>query len=220
MGSREADPSAPSKALATMFTGIVMTTGRVDAIETRGADMRLALVAEDDALGVISAGDSVCVSGVCLTALEPARRRFQADVSAETVSRTTLGRLVRGSRVNLERAATLATLLGGHLVSGHVDGTGVLRERRADARSVRMRFEVPDTLARYIADKGSICVEGVSLTVNTADGALFDVNIVPHTLEATTLGALATGDPVNIEVDQVARYIERLMQGGHAAAHP
>jgi riboflavin synthase len=199
-----------------MFTGIVKTTGTVEALDPRGGEVHLTVVAGDDALGVISPGDSVCVSGACLTAVAPAGRRFHADVSVETLSRTTLGRLAPGGRVNLETAATLTTLLGGHLVSGHVDGTGRLAERHADARSVRMRFEAPPALARYIAGKGSICVEGVSLTVNTIDGAMFDVNIVPHTLAVTTLGDLATGDPVNLEVDQVARYLERLMQGGPA----
>ena len=161
--------------------------------------------------GRMELGDSIAVSGVCLTVTERTAVGFWADVSNETLSRTTLGELEPGSRVNLERALTLATPLGGHLVSGHVDGTGRVRERVDDARSVRLRIEAPAELLRYIAEKGSICVDGVSLTVNQIAGAVFDLNIVPHTLRETTLDEFAPGRRANLEVDLVARYLERLL---------
>ena len=194
-----------------MFTGIVETKGRVDAVEAHGADRRLTVTAEpfrDRPMGV---GDSVCVSGVCLTAAALVPGGFRADVSAETLACTTLGTLVEGDRVNLERALTPTTPLGGHLVSGHVDGTGSLVARRDDARSVRLTFAVPADLERYIAVKGSVCVDGVSLTVNETDGHRFGVNVVPHTLAVTTLAGLEPGRAVNLEVDLVARYLERLL---------
>ena len=195
-----------------MFTGIVEATGHVGALEVHGADRRLRIDADmfiDSALGM---GDSVCVNGVCLTASDTTPSGFHADVSAQTLACTTLGSLKTGDRVNLERALTASTPLGGHLVSGHVDGTGQVLARDDDARSVRFCFGVPATLARYIAVKGSICVDGVSLTVNEVGEAQFGVNIVPHTLEVTTLGDFTPGRPINLEVDLIARYLERLLE--------
>lgn len=201
-----------------MFTGIVLTTGIVRLQPIAGGDQRLRVEFPAAALGTFAAGDSVCVSGVCLTALALQPGCFHADVSAETLSLTTLGALADGHPVNLEPAATLSTLMGGHLVSGHVDGTGTLVWRKPDARSERMRFRAPFDLARYIAAKGSICIDGVSLTVNAVDSAEFEVNLIPHTLAATTLGTLETGSSVNLEVDLVARYLERLLDSRQSGA--
>lgn len=195
-----------------MFTGIVEDTGIVAALEAHGTDRRLRIDAGMFADRVPGVGDSLCVDGVCLTAIDATPSGFHADVSAETLSCTTLGTLQVGDRVNLERALTPATPLGGHLVSGHVDGTGSVIERRDDARSVRFCFGMPQALARYVAVKGSICVNGVSLTVNDVGERRFGVNIVPHTLQVTTLGALAPGQRVNLEVDLIARYLERLLE--------
>ena len=195
-----------------MFTGIVRTVGRIEErIGHPSGDVSLVV----DTAGIppadIAVGDSICVSGVCLTAVEVTPAGFRTDVSAESLARTTLGGLGAGRRVNLETALTPETRLGGHLVSGHVDGVGELLARRDDARSVRLELRAPEALARYLAEKGSVCVDGTSLTVNGVDGASFDVNIVPHTLHATTLGDLRPGGAVNIEVDQIARYVERLL---------
>jgi len=162
-------------------------------------------------------GDSVAVSGVCLTVVDLPGDGFWADVSGETLSRSTLGQLAAGGRVNLEKALTPTTRLGGHLVSGHVDGVGTVLERRDAGRSVRFLIRAPDGLARYIAEKGSICVDGISLTVNAVDGAHFALNIVPHTLQETTMGDFAPGRKVNLEVDIIARYLERLLLGEQAA---
>lgn len=194
-----------------MFTGIIEGVGVVGGLEEHGADRRLRIDGDVFEEAALEVGDSVSVSGVCLTANALSASGFYADVSAETLACTTMGELRVGHRVNLERALTPATPLGGHLVSGHVDGTGTLLERRDDARSVRFAFEVPAALARYVAVKGSICVDGVSLTVNGTDKDRFDVNIVPHTLSATTIGDFATGRRVNLEVDLIARYLERLL---------
>jgi riboflavin synthase len=165
----------------------------------------------------VAAGDSIAVNGACLTAVALQPGSFAADVSRETLDNTTLGTLTEGSRVNLETALTLGTPLGGHLVTGHVDGVGRLTARRQDGRSWRLEIEVPEALARYVARKGSVCVDGISLTVNEVQGARFGVNIVPHTMEATNLGERRPGDTVNIEVDIVARYLERLMGAGTKA---
>jgi riboflavin synthase len=195
-----------------MFTGIVEGTGAVGAIETHGADRRLRIDADMFAGAAPAIGDSVCVNGVCLTATQIAPSGFHADVSAETLTCTTIGDLAVGARVNLGRALTASTPLGGHLVSGHVDATGSVLARDGDARSVRFTFEAPMALARYIAVKGSICVDGVSLTINAVEVNRFAVNIVPHTLEATTFGDFAPGRRVNLEVDLIARYLERLLE--------
>jgi riboflavin synthase len=200
-----------------MFTGIIQAVGKIAALETKGGDARLRIATGALDLGGVHIGDSIAVSGVCLTAVELPGDGFWADVSGETLARTTLGALRPGDAVNLEKALTPATPLGGHLVSGHVDGVGEVRERRAEARSVRFRIEAPAALARYVAAKGSICVDGVSLTVNAVDGASFELNIVPHTLAATTLGEFRPGRRVNLEVDLIARYLERLLLGERAA---
>ena len=200
-----------------MFTGIIQAVGKIAAIEPRGGDARLRIETGKLDMTGVQVGDSIAVGGVCLTAVVHAASEFTADVSGETLSRTTLGRLRPGDPVNLEKALTLATPLGGHLVSGHVDGVGTVLSRRDDGRSVRFRFRVPETLAKYIAEKGSICVDGVSLTVNAVHGAEFEVNLVPHTLQETTLSRLQASSEVNLEVDILARYLERLMLGERAA---
>lgn len=201
-----------------MFTGIVQAVGKIRSRETRGEDMRMVIATGGLDLATVKIGDSIAVNGVCLTAVTLEADAFAADVSGETLARSSLGALKDGDPVNLELALTLATPLGGHLVSGHVDGLGEVLERRLDGRSERFRIRAPDRLARYIAEKGSICVDGVSLTINAVDGSAFDVNIVPHTLVATTLGDFRPGRKVNLEVDLIARYLERLMLGDRAAA--
>jgi len=194
-----------------MFTGIVQGVGTVRAIEPRGGDVTLVFDTAGVSLADIELGGSVAVSGVCLTATRFDAASFAADVSRETLSLTTLGDWVIGSRVNLEKALLAGQALGGHYVTGHVDGVGELVSRHDDARSVRMEFRVPPELSRYVARKGSICIDGVSLTVNGATGDRFDVNLVPHTLQVTTLGGLQAGSRVNLEVDIIARYVERMM---------
>lgn len=194
-----------------MFTGIVQDVGRVVSREARGGDVRL-LIAFDrlDASG-IGIGDSICVQGCCLTAVELQDRTFAADVSRETLSLTTLGDLTPGAPVNLEPALKAGDPLGGHLVSGHVDGLGEIAAIGGDARSTRIDVSVPSALARYLARKGSVAIDGVSLTVNEVHGATFGINLIPHTQAVTTLGALRAGVRVNVEVDQIARYVERLL---------
>jgi riboflavin synthase len=200
-----------------MFTGIILSIGTIAHIESKGGDWRLTIATGKLPLADAKLGDSIAVSGVCLTAVEISDGRFSADVSRETLSRTTLGGLKPGSRVNLELALTPTTRLGGHIVSGHVDGVGEVLSRSADARSWRFGIAAPANLAKYIAEKGSICVDGVSLTVNGVDGARFDLNIVPHTLAETTMEEFQPGRKVNLEVDLLARYLERLMLGEKAA---
>jgi riboflavin synthase len=199
-----------------MFTGIIQAVGKIAAIGQKDGDARLRIDAGGLDMSNVNTGDSIAVSGVCLTAVEHSASGFTADVSGETLARTTLGQRRPGDAVNLEKALTLNTPLGGHLVSGHVDGVGTVVSREAEGRSVRFRFEAAAGLARYIAEKGSICVDGVSLTVNAVHGAQFDVNIVPHTLAQTTLDGLQPGSKVNLEVDLLARYLERLMLGDDA----
>jgi len=200
-----------------MFTGIIQAVGEVRSLEPRGGDVRLTLGTGLLAIGDVTLGDSIAVNGVCLTVVVLDGPQFAADVSRETLSLTTLGDLRTGSQVNLEKALTLSTPLGGHLVSGHVDGMGEVLERRQDARSWRFRIQAPAELARYIAHKGSICVDGTSLTVNEVEGRIFDLNIVPHTIAETIIGGYAVGSRVNLEVDLVARYLERLILGDKAA---
>jgi riboflavin synthase len=198
-----------------MFTGIVQTMGRVAALQAGqggAGDLRLEIRLEEPLAETINTGASVAVNGVCLTVVEYTENGFTADVSRETLDCTTLGALDVGHRVNLETAVTPVTALGGHLVSGHVDGVGSVISREQDARCVRLRIRAPDGLARYIAPKGSITVDGVSLTVNAVSEAEFELNIVPHTLEQTILKAYRPGHRVNLEVDVVARYLERLLQ--------
>lgn len=196
-----------------MFTGIVQAVGRVAALEPRGGDLRLVVDSAGLGLDDVRPGDSIAVAGVCLTAIALDGPRFAADVSVETLDHTTLGALRVGDAVNLEKALRLADRLGGHLVSGHVDGVGRVLDVRGDARSQRWTFEAPAALARYIAGKGSICIDGTSLTVNEVEGVRFGVNLIPHTVEHTTFGFRRPGDAVNLEVDMVARYVERLLAG-------
>lgn len=198
-----------------MFTGIVTHRGSLAAVERSGADRRMTFEVEGDALVGAAEGDSMCVSGACLTMLDletdgERGGRFSADVSAETLEKTTLGDLDPGDPVNLEPALRAGDRMGGHLVTGHVDGRGHLVDRSASDGADGFRFEVPAALARYIAAKGSVCIDGVSLTVNTVEGRCFEVCIIPHTQAVTTLGRLRPGQAVNIEVDLIARYVERL----------
>jgi riboflavin synthase len=197
-----------------MFTGIIEAIGEIKRVEQQQGDVRLTVSTKELDLSDAQLGDSIAVSGVCLTAIELSPGQFVADVSNETLSATTMGDIKAGSAVNLECALRAQTRLGGHMVSGHVDGVGKVIERKADARSVRFTFEMPAEISRYVAQKGSICIDGISLTVNTVDDVSFSVNIVPHTLEMTTLGNRKVGDAVNLEVDVIARYLERLMMGG------
>lgn len=199
-----------------MFTGIIQAVGRLDRIEHQGGDARLHIATGALDTNDIRLGDSIAVSGVCLTAARLPGDGFVADASAETLSRTTLGELGPGSAVNLELALTPSSRLGGHLVSGHVDGIGTVTRFYQDARSWRLHVRAPDALARYIAEKGSICVDGVSLTVNGVNGAEFDLNIVPHTLAHTTIADYRVGRRVNLEVDIIARYLERLLGAGES----
>jgi len=194
-----------------MFTGIVQGVGRIRSVESRGGDVRMWIDAGGVPLGDVAVGGSIAVSGCCLTAIELEPTAFAADLSRETLSLTTAGEWSAGTPVNLEKALTAGQALGGHYVTGHVDGVGRVLSRHDDARSVRVEFEVPPELARYVARKGSICVDGVSLTVNGAAGSRFDVNLVPHTLGVTILGGYRPGTRVNLEVDIIARYLERLV---------
>ena len=200
-----------------MFTGIIQAIGNLTRIEPRGGDARLTVATGKLPLADTRLGDSIAVNGVCLTAVELGAGHFRADVSRETLALTTLGAASAGMPVNLELALLPTTRIGGHLVSGHVDGVGRIIDQRDDGRSWRFTVEAPTELARYIARKGSICVNGISLTVNEVDGAVFGINIVPHTLAETTLGTTRSGDAVNLEVDLLARYLERLLLGEQAA---
>ncbi len=198
-----------------MFTGIVTAIGAVRALSPIGAgrDMRLTIAAGAEFIGgSIPLGASVACSGCCLTAVEAGADWFTAEASAETLAKTTLGRWLVGTRVNLERSLRVGDELGGHLVSGHVDGVGVAISAEPDHGSTRWRFGVSRDLARFIAVKGSVAVDGVSLTVNDVDAASFIVNIIPHTASVTCFGVLTPADPVNIEIDMLARYVGRLME--------
>ncbi|MFO8156488.1 MAG: riboflavin synthase [Thiohalospira sp.] len=202
-----------------MFTGLIEAVGTIRSMQPRGGDQRVVVATGQVPAAEIALGDSVAVNGVCLTAVEVGADSFAADVSGETLSHTALGDRAAGDRVNLERALLPTTRLGGHLVSGHVDGVATVRERASDARSERFTIEAPKELARYLARKGSVCLDGTSLTVNAVDGAAFELNIVPHTLAETTIDGWRPGTRINIEVDLVARYLERLLLGD-AAAEP
>lgn len=194
-----------------MFTGIIKAVGKVEALTPVGGDIRIGIGTGELPMAGVNLGDSLCVNGCCLTVIAKRAQGFDADASKETLSLTTLGELKPGSPVNLETALTLSTPLGGHLVSGHVDGVGVVRSRREEARSVRFDIEAPEGLRRYIAHKGSVCVDGVSLTVNALRDNVFDVNIIPHTMSHTIFGGYRAGSRVNLEVDVMARYAERLL---------
>ena len=193
-----------------MFTGIILDTGRIAALKTYGDDLRAYIQVDKLPLSEQQPGSSIAVNGVCLTIVDMESDRFGVDISAETLSCTTLGALVEGSRVNLEPALTPTTALGGHLVSGHVDGVGELLDYREDGRSIRFEFSAPPELARFIAPKGSIALDGVSLTVNNVDRNRFNVNIIPHTMDETVFGEYRAGSKVNLEVDVIARYLDRL----------
>jgi len=197
-----------------MFTGIVQGVGRIRSVEPHGGDVTMWIETGDVSLAGVEIGGSIAVNGCCLTAVQLEPGAFAADLSRETLTLTTAGGWQPGTAVNLEKALTAGQALGGHYVTGHVDGVGQVVSRHDDARSVRVEFEVPADLARYVARKGSICVDGVSLTVNGASGRRFDVNLVPHTLEMTVLGRYQPGTRVNLEVDIIARYLERLVAEG------
>jgi riboflavin synthase len=194
-----------------MFTGIVEGVGRIAALEAHGGDVRLRVEAGTLAFEHVQLGESIAVNGVCLTVIEFDAASFAADASNETLSLTTLGRLQVGAPVNLERAMRPTDRLGGHLVSGHVDGVGKVLSIAEDARAQRWRFAAPKPLLRYIAKKGSICVDGVSLTVNEVDDEGFEVALIPHTVAQTAFAQSKVGDNVNLEIDLVARYVERLL---------
>ncbi len=201
-----------------MFTGIVQAIGEIAACDYHGGentgDARVYVRTGKLALGSVALGDSVCTNGVCLTAVELPGDGFWADVSRESLNLTTLGNLPVGAPVNLEKSLTPASPLGGHIVTGHIDGVGEVLELVREARSVRAVLRAPTQLAKYIARKGSITVDGTSLTVNAVEGEIFDLNIIPQTLEETIFSAYAPGTQVNLEVDLIARYVERLLQFG------
>ena len=202
-----------------MFTGIIQAVGEIAELQPRGGDLRLRVNTSKLSLDDVALGDSIATNGVCLTVIELPGDGFWADVSVETLDFTTLGGLKSGAPVNLEKALTPASRLGGHIVSGHVDGVGEVVSLQEDARSVRFVLRAPDGLAKYIAHKGSICVDGTSLTVNAVRGAEFELNIIPQTMAETIFGQYRAGSRVNLEVDVIARYLERLVQG-EAAAEP
>ncbi len=191
-----------------MFTGIITDVGRVRAVERQG-DTRFTVETAFD-METVPIGASIANNGVCLTVVEKGPGWFAVQASAETLSKTTLGGWQEGTRVNLERALKVGDELGGHIVSGHVDGVASVVDVRPDGESKRFTFEAPANLAKYVASKGSVALDGVSLTVNEVDGARFGVNIIPHTQDATTFGALKAGDRVNLEIDMLARYVARL----------
>jgi riboflavin synthase len=194
-----------------MFTGLIEGVGRLAAREVRGGDARLSIDAGTLPFDAVQLGESIAVNGVCLTVVAFDARGFEADASNETLALTTLGALPIGAALNLERAMRPDDRLGGHLVSGHVDGIGRVLRIEPDARAQRWTFAAPAPLLRYVARKGSICVDGVSLTVNAVDADGFEVALVPHTIAHTAFARMAVGDPVNLEVDLVARYVERLL---------
>jgi len=200
-----------------MFTGIIESVGTIASLTPKGGDVRLQVSTGQLDMNDVVLGDSIAVNGVCLTVVEQGSGMFRADVSRESLAKTTLGDLSTGSRVNLEKALTPTTRLGGHLVSGHVDGVGQVVSREDDARAVTFWCEAPAELARYIAVKGSITIDGTSLTVNEVDGARFRLTIIPHTLKMTIMDEYRAGRRINLEVDLIARYLERLMMGEKAA---
>lgn len=206
-----------------MFTGLVEAIGTLRTREHRGGDQRLTIASPTLDMNDVKPGDSIATNGVCLTVVECRADGFVADISQETLTHSTLQDLASGSQVNLEKALLATSRLGGHIVSGHVDGVGTVLMLQRDARSVRMRVEAPKALAKYIAHKGSITVDGVSLTVNAVEGAVFELNIVPHTAMQTIIANYRAGTRVNLEVDVIARYLERLLlsnqgQGERAAS--
>lgn len=200
-----------------MFTGIIQAIGKIAAIESKGVDSRFYIKTANLSLDDVLIGDSIATNGICLTAIKLPGDGFWADVSAETLLKTSFKHIKVGSSVNLEKALLPTTHLGGHIVSGHVDGLGKIIERSFAGRSIHFKIQAPDELAKYISAKGSICINGISVTVNAVNGAVFALNIVPHTLAETTLNDSQAGDEVNLEVDIIARYLERLLLGDKAA---
>lgn len=196
-----------------MFTGIIETIGEVVLAKKVGGDIRITIAAPDFSERDVNLGDSIALNGACMTVIAQRDDQFDFDVSVESLNHTLIGDWVAGKKINMEMALLPTTRLGGHLVSGHVDGLSTLTSLSNDARSWCMVFEVPSSLAKYVAKKGSITLNGTSLTVNTVDKNQFSVNVIPHTFEVTTLGELSEGDQVHVEVDLIARYLERLLRG-------
>lgn len=205
------------KKLSLMFTGIIEAVGQVQRIIPRGGDVRLQIATAKLNLADVKLGDSIATNGICLTVVELTGQGFVADVSNETLRRTCLKTWQLGTAVNLEKALMPTSRLGGHIVSGHVDGIGEVISIKHDARSVQYQVKAPDDLAKYMAEKGSITVDGISLTINAIDGAVFSLNIVPHTVQETNVSSWQVGSMVNLEVDLLARYLERLLLGDKAA---
>jgi riboflavin synthase len=203
-----------------MFTGIIEATGEITGLEQVGGDLRAEITSDALDFSDVAIGDSICVSGVCLTVVTLAGNSFTVDISNETVSLTSFATLKTGARVNLEKAMQPSSRFGGHIVSGHVDGLAELVSRKTDGRSERLDFKAPAQLKKYIAAKGSVCLEGISLTVNAVTGDHFGVNIIPHTAQVTTFGELKPGDRVNLEVDIISRYLERLVTGDAENTEP
>lgn len=194
-----------------MFTGIIAAIGKIEKIQAQEGDLRLQVNTQELDLTDVKLGDSVAINGVCLTVVDLQKEQLGFDVSRESLERTSLGGLARGAEVNLEKALAVGDRLGGHFVSGHVDGLATIISIQSSARSVQFRIEVPAGLERYIAEKGSICIDGTSLTVNNVDDNWFEVNVIPHTLQETIISHYKRGTKVNLEVDLIARYLERLL---------
>lgn len=194
-----------------MFTGIIAAIGKIEVVQPKGGDLRLQVATENLDLSDVSLGDSVAVNGVCLTVVDISNATLSFDVSRESLERTSLGNVESGSAINLEKALAVGDRLGGHFVSGHVDGLGKVVSKQESARSVIFRIEVPAGLERYIAEKGSICIDGTSLTVNNVADNWFEVNIIPHTMQETIMSSYSVGTKINLEVDLIARYLERLL---------
>ena len=199
-----------------MFTGIIETVGEVVVKELREGDVKLTLKADESYLEAVMLGDSIACNGVCLTVVDRTSNQFMLDVSVETLSLTTIGDWDVGSKVNLEQAMIASSRFGGHIVSGHIDRIGEIIDITEDARSWRMTVRVPKNIRQYIAKKGSICVDGVSLTINSVEDSEFSVNIVPHTFSHTIIGDYKLNQKVNIEIDTIARYVERLVSLSHS----
>ena len=198
-----------------MFTGIIEAIGKIELIENIGSDKRFVISSDSLNLSDVQRGDSISVNGVCLTVVDLQEKGFSTDVSVETLSCTTFNELVSGDQLNLEKALQLSSRLSGHMVSGHVDGKGIIQKKLADARSERFEINYPAELGKYICKKGSICIDGVSLTVNEVEPSYFSVNIIPHTSDETIFSEYTEGRQVNLEVDIVARYMESLMTDKH-----
>jgi riboflavin synthase len=198
-----------------MFTGIIEAIGKIESIEDIGSDKRFVITSDSLDLSDVRTGDSISVNGVCLTVVDLQGKGISTDVSVETLSCTTFNELVAGDQLNLEKALQLSSRLSGHMVSGHVDGKGIIQKKLADARSERFEINYPAELGKYICKKGSICIDGVSLTVNEVKPSYFSVNIIPHTNDETIFSEYTEGTQVNLEVDIVARHMESLMADKH-----